>query len=82
MRIVIAEDSVLLRDGLTRMLTDAGDKVVAAVPDADQLLRSVAEHKHLPQARPSAHRHRPPPGSGRAQVPRHVSHPAGHRIRR
>ena len=45
MRIVIAEDSVLLRDGLTRMLTDAGDEVVAAVPDADQLLRSVAEHK-------------------------------------
>ena len=45
MRIVIAEDSVLLRDGLTRMLTDAGDEIVAAVPDADQLLRSVAEHK-------------------------------------
>jgi DNA-binding NarL/FixJ family response regulator len=45
MRIVIAEDSVLLRDGLTRMLTAAGDEVVAAVPDAEQLLRSVAEHK-------------------------------------
>src|SRR5215831_15067831 len=45
MRVVIAEDSVLLRDGLTRMLTAAGDEVVAAVPDAQQLLRSVAEHK-------------------------------------
>jgi DNA-binding NarL/FixJ family response regulator len=45
MRIVIAEDSVLLRDGLTRMLTAAGDEVVAAVPDAEQLLRSVAERK-------------------------------------
>ena len=45
MRIVIAEDSVLLRDGLTRMLTDAGYEVAAAVPDAEELLRSVAEHK-------------------------------------
>src|SRR5215468_7101883 len=45
MRIVIAEDSVLLRDGLTRMLTGAGYQVVAAVPDAEELLRSVAEHK-------------------------------------
>ena len=45
MRIVIAEDSVLLRDGLTRMLTDAGNEVIAAVPNAEELLRSVAEHK-------------------------------------
>jgi DNA-binding NarL/FixJ family response regulator len=45
MRIVIAEDSVLLRDGLTRMLTDAGFEVVAAVPDADQLLKAVAGHQ-------------------------------------
>ena len=46
MRIVIAEDSVLLRDGLTRMLTDGGGfEVVAAVPDAAQLLRAVAEHQ-------------------------------------
>src|SRR5262245_1856472 len=44
MRIVIAEDSVLLRDGLTRMLTAGGFEVVAAVPDAGQLLRAVAEH--------------------------------------
>jgi DNA-binding NarL/FixJ family response regulator len=45
MRIVIAEDSVLLRDGLTRMLTDGGFEVVEAVPDAGQLLRAVAEHR-------------------------------------
>ena len=45
MRIVIAEDSVLLRDGLTRMLTDGGFEVVEAVPDAGQLLRAVAEHQ-------------------------------------
>ena len=45
MRIVIAEDSVLLRDGLTRMLTDGGFEVVAAVPDAAHLLRAVAEQR-------------------------------------
>jgi DNA-binding NarL/FixJ family response regulator len=45
MRIVIAEDSVLLRDGLTRMLSDGGFDVVAAVPDAAHLLRAVTEHQ-------------------------------------
>jgi DNA-binding NarL/FixJ family response regulator len=45
MRIVIAEDSVLLRDGLTRLLADGGFEVVAAVPDAEMLLRAVAEHQ-------------------------------------
>jgi DNA-binding NarL/FixJ family response regulator len=44
-RIVIAEDSVLLRDGLTRMLTGGGFEVVAAVPDAGQLLQAVADHQ-------------------------------------
>jgi DNA-binding NarL/FixJ family response regulator len=44
-RIVIAEDSVLLRDGLTRMLTGGGFEVVAAVPDAGQLLQAVASHQ-------------------------------------
>jgi DNA-binding NarL/FixJ family response regulator len=33
-RIVIAEDSALLRDGLTRMLTDSGHDVVGAIDDA------------------------------------------------
>ena len=45
MRIVIAEDSVLLRDGLTRLLSDGGFEVVAAVPDGEQLLHAVAEHR-------------------------------------
>jgi DNA-binding NarL/FixJ family response regulator len=45
MRIVIAEDSVLLRAGLTKLLTDGGFDVAAAVPDAGQLLRAVAEHQ-------------------------------------
>ncbi|WP_262321857.1 response regulator [Acidiferrimicrobium sp. IK] len=38
MRIVIAEDSVLLRAGLTRLLEEAGEEVVAAVGDAPALL--------------------------------------------
>ena len=46
MRIVIAEDSVLLRAGLTRILADAGEDVVATVGDADELLRVV--HLHEP----------------------------------
>ncbi len=44
MRIVIAEDSVLLREGLTKLLSDGGFDVAAAVPDADQLLNAVGEH--------------------------------------
>ena len=43
MRAVIAEDSVLLRAGLTRLLVDAGIEVVAAVGDAEALLRAVDE---------------------------------------
>jgi DNA-binding NarL/FixJ family response regulator len=45
MRVVIAEDSVLLRAGLTRLLTEGGFEVAAAVPDGDQLLRAVGEHR-------------------------------------
>ncbi|EWS80617.1 response regulator transcription factor [Brachybacterium phenoliresistens] len=44
MRIVIAEDAVLLRAGLERLLTDAGHEVVAAVDDATGLLSAVTEH--------------------------------------
>jgi DNA-binding NarL/FixJ family response regulator len=45
MRVVIAEASVLLREGLTKLLTDGGFEVAAAVPDADQLLRAVGERQ-------------------------------------
>lgn len=45
MRVVIAEDLALLRDGLTRLLTDGGFEVVAAVADGDALLRAVMGHK-------------------------------------
>jgi DNA-binding NarL/FixJ family response regulator len=44
-RIVIAEDSVVLREGLTRLLADAGHDIVAAVPDATGLLTAVDEHQ-------------------------------------
>lgn len=44
MRIVLADDSVLLREGLTRLLTEAGMTVVAGVGDAESLLAAVAEH--------------------------------------
>jgi DNA-binding NarL/FixJ family response regulator len=40
-RVTIAEDSVLLREGLTRLLTDEGMDVVAQSEDADDLLRKV-----------------------------------------
>ena len=45
MRIVIAEDSVLLRAGLTRLLADAGEEVVATVDNADDLLAVVERHR-------------------------------------
>jgi DNA-binding NarL/FixJ family response regulator len=44
LRVVVADDSVLLRDGLVRLLTDSGFDVVAAVGDADGLLDAVTEH--------------------------------------
>ncbi|WP_434600368.1 LuxR C-terminal-related transcriptional regulator [Streptomyces sp. A5-4] len=44
MRVVIAEDSALLRDGLVQLLTLRGVEVVAAVCDAVALLAAVAEH--------------------------------------
>ncbi|GLJ60783.1 DNA-binding response regulator [Microbacterium barkeri] len=41
MRILICEDSVLLREGLVRLLEDAGHEIVAALPDASDLLATV-----------------------------------------
>ena len=45
MRIVIAEDTALLREGLAGLLEDAGHSVVARVGDAESLLAVVAEHE-------------------------------------
>jgi DNA-binding NarL/FixJ family response regulator len=42
-RVVIADDSVLLRDGLVRLLTESGFEVVAAVGDAPALFDAVTE---------------------------------------
>ncbi len=45
MRVVIVEDSGLLRDALTRLLTDFDVEVAAAVPTAEELLSAAEEHK-------------------------------------
>jgi DNA-binding NarL/FixJ family response regulator len=45
MRVVIAEDQVLLREGLGRLFEDAGHEVVAGVEDADRLRAAVSEHE-------------------------------------
>lgn len=45
MRVVIADDSVLLRAGLERLLVDAGYHVVASVGDAPALMAAVARHR-------------------------------------
>ncbi len=45
MRIVIADDAVLLREGLVRLLTESGHQVVAAVGDGDALVEAVVEHR-------------------------------------
>jgi DNA-binding NarL/FixJ family response regulator len=45
MRIVIAEDSAVIRAGLTEILTDRGHEVVAAVGDAEALKAAVTEHQ-------------------------------------
>ena len=43
MRVIIAEDSVLLREGLTRLLSDSGFTVGAAAGDAESFLRAVGQ---------------------------------------
>ena len=45
MRVTIAEDNALLRDGIALVLADHGIEVVAAVADADGLLAAVAAHR-------------------------------------
>ena len=44
MRILIAEDSALFREGLARLLTEAGHHIVAAVAAADALVEAVGRH--------------------------------------
>jgi DNA-binding NarL/FixJ family response regulator len=45
MRLVVADDSVLLREGLVRLLEEAGFEVVGQAGDAEDLLRKVRAHK-------------------------------------
>ena len=79
MRVVIADDSVLLREGVARVLAEHGFEVVAQVGDAAALERAVRSEKpdvaivdvrmpptHTDEAR------RPPSGSGRS-TPRSAS---------
>ncbi len=45
LRVVLAEDSVLLREGLLRLLADAGFDVVEACGDGESFLRAVDKHR-------------------------------------
>lgn len=45
LRVVLAEDSVLLREGLIRLLSDADFEVVDACGDAETFLRAVEKHR-------------------------------------
>ena len=45
MRLVIGEDSALFREGLARLLADAGHDVVATAADAPGLIETVLEHR-------------------------------------
>jgi DNA-binding NarL/FixJ family response regulator len=44
-RIVVAEDSVLMREGIVRLLEEAGHEVVGQAGDAEDLVRKAAAHK-------------------------------------
>jgi DNA-binding NarL/FixJ family response regulator len=44
-RVVIGEDSLLLREGLARLLSETGHEVVAQAGDAEDLLRKVGAHR-------------------------------------
>lgn len=44
MRVVIADDSGLIREGLSRLLTEVGVEVVATLGDAEELRKVIAEH--------------------------------------
>jgi DNA-binding NarL/FixJ family response regulator len=45
MRVVVADDSVLMREGIVRLLEEAGFEVVAQAGDAEDLMRKVRAHK-------------------------------------
>ena len=45
MRVIVAEDSVLLREGIARLLGERGFEVVGQAADADDLMRKVGAHR-------------------------------------
>jgi DNA-binding NarL/FixJ family response regulator len=45
MRVVVADDNLLIRDGLASLLQDSGIEVAARAGDADELLRAVDAHR-------------------------------------
>ena len=45
MRVIVADDAVLVREGVARLLVEAGFEVVAQLPDAVDLVRLVGEHR-------------------------------------
>ncbi|MQA73838.1 MAG: response regulator [Solirubrobacterales bacterium] len=45
MRVIVAEDSVLLREGIARLLAEHGFEVVGKAGDAEDLIRKVGAHK-------------------------------------
>ena len=45
MRVVVADDSVLLREGVVRLLEESGFEVVAQSGDAEDLIRKVGAHR-------------------------------------
>lgn len=47
MRVVLADDSLLLREGVARLLEDAGLEVVAQAGDGEDLLRKVGDRKSV-----------------------------------
>ena len=81
LRVAIAEDSAILRDGLVQLLVDRGFTITGAVGDPAALRSSVAaeparrgrdRHPHAADL----HRRRSPAGPGAARPPRGPRHPA------
>ena len=66
LRVVLGEDDVLLREGIARILTDAGLEVVARCGDADALLRRTLAHRPDEHGRRGARRSGRVPAEGRA----------------
>lgn len=65
MRVVIAEDLALLRDGLTRILDAYGYQVVEAVADGPSVLPALTRHPASRQRVSRRGRPGGPPGFGR-----------------